>query len=253
MEANLISGLRQCCRQPSVKATAGAAPISARTGAVDKRRTHFSTTTARTNRSGARQPAVVGKPDAVRRKSPTIRRRCDRRTRAAGVSPPWYRKPHLQWRPTFPNPARSPGTIGFRPTAGLRQPLLVASADAVADVRFVSESPLPHFVPRLAYASRSWLRARMLLLKCVSYPKVRYPFPRLAYASRSWLRARMLLRMCVLYPKVRYPFPRLAYASRSWLRGVCSVPNATFAMHKRMCTRAAGVSPPWCRKLHLQW
>jgi hypothetical protein len=108
MEANLISRLRQCCRQPSVKATAGAAPISARTGAVDKRRTHFSTTTARTNKSGGRQPAVVGKPNAVRRKSPTIRRRCDRRTRAAGVSPPWCRKPHLQRRPTFPNPARSP-------------------------------------------------------------------------------------------------------------------------------------------------
>ena len=108
MEANLISRLRQCCRQPSVKATAGAAPISARTGAVDKRRTHFSTTTARANKSGGRQPAVVGKPNAVRRKSPTIRRRCDRRTRAAGVSPPWCRKPHLQRRPTFPNPARSP-------------------------------------------------------------------------------------------------------------------------------------------------
>jgi hypothetical protein len=69
--------------------------------------------------------------------------------------------------------------------------------------------------------------------------------PRLAYASRSWLPARMLLLMCVSYPQVRYPFPRLAYASRSWLRDVCSVRNATFAMHKRTLTRAAGVSPPW--------
>jgi hypothetical protein len=76
-----------------------------------------------------------------------------------------------------------PDTVGFHPTAGLHQPLLVASADAVADVRFVSASPLPT--------------------------------------------------------------PRLAYASRSWLHDVCSVRNATFAMHKRMCTRAAGVSPPW--------
>jgi hypothetical protein len=41
------------------------------------------------HKSGGRQPAVVGKPNAVRRKSPTIRRRCDGRTRAAGVrSPP---------------------------------------------------------------------------------------------------------------------------------------------------------------------
>jgi hypothetical protein len=40
------------------------------------------------HKSGGRQPAVVGKPNAVRRKSPTIRQRCDGRTRAAGVSPP---------------------------------------------------------------------------------------------------------------------------------------------------------------------
>ncbi len=44
---------------------------------------------AGTTKSGGREPAVVGKPNAVRRKSPTIRRRCDGRTRAAGVSPPW--------------------------------------------------------------------------------------------------------------------------------------------------------------------
>ena len=31
------------------------------------------------HKSGGRQPAVVGKPNAVRRKSPTIRRRCDGR------------------------------------------------------------------------------------------------------------------------------------------------------------------------------
>jgi len=143
MEANLISRLRQCCRQPSVKATAGAAPISARTGAVDKRRTHFSTTTARANKSGGRQPAVVGKPDAVRRKSPTIRRRCDRRATAAGVSPPWSVNRICNGDRLFRTQHVPPGTVAFRTTAGLRQPLLVASADAVADVRFVSESPLP--------------------------------------------------------------------------------------------------------------
>jgi hypothetical protein len=43
--------------------------------------------------------------------------------------------------------------------------------------------------------------------------------------------------MCVSYPQVRYPFPRLAYASRSRSRDVCSVRNATFAMHKRTCTQ----------------
>jgi hypothetical protein len=157
-------------------------------------------------------------------------------TRAAGVSPPWSvnRTQCGENRPPFDHDATHeqerrasarrgtgnrvcngdrlfrtqhvrPGTIAFHPTAGLHQPLLVASADAVADVRFVSASPLPT--------------------------------PRLAYASRSWLRVRMLLRMCVSYPQVRYPFPRLAYASRSWLGDVCSVRNATFAMHKRTCTQ----------------
>jgi hypothetical protein len=45
------------------------------------------------HKSGGRQPAVVGKPNAVRRKSPTIRRRCDGRTRAAGANPPCVCKP----------------------------------------------------------------------------------------------------------------------------------------------------------------
>jgi hypothetical protein len=304
-----------------------------------------------THKSGGRQPAVVPENASAT---------------ATDFSEP----------STFP-PARSV----FHPTAGLRQPLLVASADAVADVRFVSASPLPiptaglrqpllvarrvfraecdicdaqtHThksggrqpavvpetasatatdfsepstfaparsvtVPRLAYASRSWLPARMLLLKCVSYPQVRYPFPRLAYASRSWLRDVCSVRNTTFAMHKRTPTraagvsppwsvnrtqqrrksptirprcdatnksggrqpavvpetasatatdfsepstfpparslsaPRLAYASRSWLRDVCSVRNATFAMHKRTLTRAAGVSPPWYRKPHLQ-
>ncbi len=40
------------------------------------------------------------------------------------------------------------------PTAGSRQPLLVADADAFAGVRFVPASAL--LIPRLAHASRSW-------------------------------------------------------------------------------------------------
>jgi hypothetical protein len=246
---------------------------------------HLRCTNARAHKSGGRQPAVFGKPDAVRRKSPTIRRRCDRRTRAAGVSPPWSvnRTQCGENRPPFDHDATHeqerrtsarrgagnrickgdrlfrtqhvpPGTIAFHPTAGSRQPLLVASADAVADVRFVSASPLP--TPRLAHASRSWLPARMLLLMCVSYPKVRYP-------HHGWLTpAAPGCTTCAVVPENALAtatdfsepstfaparsvsIPRLAYASRSWLRDVCSVRNATFAMHKRAPTRAADVSPP---------
>jgi hypothetical protein len=41
--------------------------------------------------------------------------------------------------------------------------------------------------------------------------------------------------------------PRGANAPRSWRRARRSLPGkiTPFAMHKRMCTRAAGVSPPW--------
>ena len=57
--------------------------------------------------AGLRQPLLVAR--RVFRAECDI---CDAQThvhrRAAGVSPPWYRKPHLQRRPTFPNPARSP-------------------------------------------------------------------------------------------------------------------------------------------------
>jgi hypothetical protein len=330
----------------------------------------------RTNKSGGRQPAVVGKPNAVRRKSPTIRRRCDRRTRAAGVSPPWYRKRICNGDRLFRTQHVRPGTVGFHPTAGLRQPLLVArrvfraecdicdaqtherrasarrgsvnrtrcgenrphdddatheqerrasarrgtgkricngdrlfraqrvppdtiafhptaglrqpllvaSADAVADVRFVSASPLPiptaglrqpllvarrvfraecdicdaqtHVHTRAAGVSPPWSVNRTqcgenrppfdddatheqerrasarrgtgkricngdrLFRPSTFAPAWSVSIPRLAYTSRSWLPARMLLRMCVSYPKVRYPFPRLAYTSRSWLRDI---------------------------------
>jgi hypothetical protein len=168
-----------------------------------------------TSKSGGRQPAAVGKLDAVRRKSPTVRRRCDARTRAAGVSPPWSvnRTQCGENRPPFDHDDQQERRASARRGAGNRA---ATATDFSEPSTFAPARSLS--IPRLAYTSRSWLRARMLLLTCVSYPQVRYPFPRLAYASRS----------------------------RS--RDVCSVRNATFAMHKRTPTRAAGVSPPWVGK-----
>jgi hypothetical protein len=105
------------------------------------------------HKRGGRQPAVVGKPNAVRRKSPTIQRRCDGRTRAAGVSPPSSvnRTRCGENRPPFNDDAtdapksggRQPAVVFGRSndvrdfsqitckcvphiTAGLRQPLLIA-------------------------------------------------------------------------------------------------------------------------------
>jgi hypothetical protein len=47
--------------------------------------------------------------------------------------------------------------------------------------------------------------------------------------------------------------PRLAYASRSCCTTPVSGKIATFAVHKRMFTRAAGVSPPWFGKRTCQY
>jgi hypothetical protein len=46
-------------------------------------------------------------------------------------------------------------------------------------------------------------------------------------------------------PHVRLSVPRLAYASRSWCMVLVAEEITTFAVQKRMFSRAAGVSPPW--------
>jgi hypothetical protein len=120
---------------------------------VRRRKTDFCDVHTHVHKSGGRQPAVVGKPNAVRRKSPTIRRRRDARTRAAGVSPPWWSVNRTRCgenRPPFDDDAtheqerrasarrvfgRSNDVRDFsqitckcvpHTTAGLRQPLLIA-------------------------------------------------------------------------------------------------------------------------------
>jgi hypothetical protein len=46
-------------------------------------------------------------------------------------------------------------------------------------------------------------------------------------------------------PHVRLSVPRLAHASRSWCMVLVAEEITTFAVQKRMFSRAAGVSPPW--------
>jgi hypothetical protein len=100
-------------------------------------------------RAAGVSPPWVGEPNPARRKSRTVRRRCDRRTRAAGVSPAWERNAPAMarvcsGRSTFAHHGwLTPAALGrstcerdckyaFRadeyaafPTAGLRQPLLM--------------------------------------------------------------------------------------------------------------------------------
>jgi hypothetical protein len=198
-----------------------------------------------TSKSGGRQPAAVGKLDAVRRKSPTVRRRCDARTRAAGVSPPWSvnRTQCGENRPPFDHDATDqqerrasarrgagnrvcnsdrlfrtqhvrPDTIAFHPTAGSHQPLLVASADVVADVRFVSASTLP--IPTAGLRQPLQVARRVFRAECDICDAQTH--------THKWVGK-----------------PNAVRRKSPTIRRRCD---------RR--TRAAGVSPPWYRKSHLQ-
>jgi hypothetical protein len=175
----------------------------------------------RTNKSGGRQPAVVPETASATAtdfsepstfapaRSVTVPRLAyasrswlpARMLLLMCVSYPQVRYPHHGWlTPAAPGCKRrvfrAECDICDAQThthkSGGRQPAVVPETASATATDFSEPSTFAPArsvtVPRLAYASRSWLRARMLLLMCVSYPQVRYPFPRLAYASRSWLR-----------------------------------------------------------------
>ncbi len=113
---------------------------------------------AGTTRSGGREPAVVGKPNAVRRKSPTIQRRCDGRTRAAGVSPLWSvnRTRCGENRPPFDDDATDEQERRALARRGVCKP-----ASAIAMRRISAFRVRIECTPRGAYAPRSSVAVRM--------------------------------------------------------------------------------------------
>ena len=145
------------------------------------------------NHGGLTPPALVLRCERLSAKNDICDAQTHIRLRAAGVSPPWFGFA-LATRIGFC------GLITFRPAHSLR-------------------------VPRLAHASRSWVRARLFLQKCDSRQRVasrRHGWltpaapgcthacfcrtampvsesllvPRLAYASRSWVHASLFLQNC---------------------------------------------------------
>jgi hypothetical protein len=167
-------------------------------------------------KSGGRQPAV-GWQTHLQDDSICVRRISARG--AAGVSPPWVGK-------------RACRTIRFafgeqpheERRASARRGTEKRTCNAV---RFPGTDYIRHAprasAPRGAYAPRSWLRVR-------------------------WNRDESGLRCRDASPH-----------GHGWLTP--AAPGArcrsgeeitTFAVHKRMFSRAAGVSPPWYRKTHLQ-
>jgi hypothetical protein len=198
-----------------------------------------------TTKSGGREPAVVCDTNALLRELSTVRQSANTHPGAAGVSPPCARSverclrfvaDHLQVRsPT--HGWLTPAALGRRRgcfcwcafrtgerathrTAGLRQPLLIADADAFAGVRFIPAiTPL---ISRLAHASRSWSQTRMLLPVCVSYPRLRH-------SSHGWLTPAALGRS------------ELVVQRRWLLPGRCRSPGSVhirnLLAHKRVTSR----------------
>jgi hypothetical protein len=115
--------------------------------------------------------------------------------------------------------------------------------------RFVPQIRLP--APRLAYASRSYLKTRMLLVICVSYLRVRY-------SLHGWLTPaapgarRSLAATCAICDPETHMQPRAAGVSPPWAGEPNAVPRISRTVHRPRDaqTRAAGVSPPWQRNAH---
>jgi hypothetical protein len=114
-------------------------------------------------------------------------------------------------------------------------------------------------IPRLAHASRSWcatrVRCEMRDLRCTNARAqerrgVSPPWFRKCTCRNTAAKSReTAIAVLTNAGAVAVANPRGADAPRSCVGVRTSAGEiATFAMHKRTCTRAAGVSPPWFRK-----
>jgi hypothetical protein len=111
----------------------------------------------------------------------------------------------------------SPRTFASHTTAGSRQPLLLREARSVRNARFAIHQRTS---ARAAGDRPPWCNRSNVARNCIANGRVRTTrFPRGADAPRS----------CV--------------GVRTFAGG-----TATFAVHKRTCTRAAGDRPPWCNR-----
>jgi hypothetical protein len=176
---------------------------------------HLRCTSAHPTKSGGRQPAV-GRQNRIRihaRYSSADRRRC-----VCGLP--------LHSRLSAPRGANAPRSCGgTRISAGEKTifTLHIRTPDQErrASARRGNET---HSRQRLAFADGSRF-----------VPQIRLPAPRLAHASRSCLKTRMLLVICVSYLRVRYSLhgwltpaaPGCATCVRRKIRHLCSHAHPT--------------------------
>jgi hypothetical protein len=186
--------------------------------------------------------AVDGKPQLTGRRSHSAR--------AAGVSPPWQRNASAMARVSFPERVHS------RTTAGSRQPLLVALAVVIADVRFSTASmPVfptaglrqPLLVHGIGRPKNNDIRgAQTLVYKSGGCQPVVGGQNRIRIHDRySSADRRRCVRIAVAFAFLGATGglrPPLLYCVR-----MSAGETATCAVHKRSFTRAAGVIPP-CKR-----
>jgi hypothetical protein len=106
-------------------------------------------------------------------------------TRAAGVSPPWCRKLHLQRRPTFPNPAHSPRHDWFPSHGWLTPAALDRMRGGVCTVTLVFRRFV--CVPRGAYAPRSCIALRTSVGEKTIFSMHKRTLTRAAGVSPPWV------------------------------------------------------------------
>jgi hypothetical protein len=145
------------------------------------------------DRSGGRQPAVVGKPTAVPGKSNIVRPLANAQPGAANVSPPWLRNRAcadafviaLKIADSVCAARRCIRVYGYH--GGLTPPALVLRCGCLPTENDFSDTP-PHVDSGAAGVSPPWVakhtgNGRRFLARVAGQE------PRLAHASRSWCTA----------------------------------------------------------------
>jgi hypothetical protein len=258
----------------------------------------------RTSHGGLTPPALVAVRTFAGEK--TICAMHERRfTRAVGISPPWYRKTHLQRRVIFAEwlrlplhnrlphhgglTPRAPGAV--RTFAGEKRFLRCKNAHseerrasarrgfgnavAIADAFVQRPTPACRWSETTSATATRWVSTFRVRIPRTSHGGLTPPA---LVAVRTFAGKKRFLRCtnagsqerrcvsppwCATWSSVAHGVPQITckYVSRTHggltppaLGAVANVcrKKTIFATHERTFTRAAGVSPPWYRKTHLQ-
>jgi hypothetical protein len=140
----------------------------------------------------------------------------------------------------------SPRTFASHTTAGSRQPLLLREARSVRNARFAIHQRTS---ARAAGDRPPWCNRSNVARNCIANGRVRTTrFPRGADAPRSCVGVRTFAGGTATFAVHKRTCTRAAGVSPPWFGDANAVPRASYIVQQRPNTqsRAAGVRPPWC-------